>query len=174
MQNLNDEKWQNIKDYEGLYQVSTLGRVKSLGRRTRWGFIHRDLILKPNLDNYGYAYVNLYNGTKRKSIKVHRLVAITFIANPHNKPQVNHKDGIKIKNEVTNLEWATQIENITHRQTVLNIHYRGDDVNTAKLIEKSVLHIRNSKKSLCQLAEKYHVCKSTIHRIKNRETWKHI
>lgn len=100
------ECWKDVKDYEGLYQVSTLGRVKSLPRNTTHG-----KILKSIVDKDGYLYVNLYNNGYRKKMKIHRLVAQAFIPNPQNKPEVNHIDENKQNNMVENLEWLTSKEN---------------------------------------------------------------
>ena len=98
------------KDYEGLYQVSNLGRAKSLDRYVK-GKGHslkfkKGRILKPMKDNNGYLKVRLCNGEKSKTFNLHRLVAEAFIDNPDNLPQVNHKDENKANNVVTNLEWC--------------------------------------------------------------------
>ena len=101
------EEWKDIKGYEGLYQVSNLGRVKSL----KFG---KERILKTGVDRYGYISVNLYKNNKRKLCKVHRLVAEAFIPNLENKPEVNHLDEDKTNNMVSNLEWCTRNENVNH------------------------------------------------------------
>ena len=104
------EVWKDIKDYEGLYQVSNLGRIKSLSRfhYTGWGknkgYIKKEKILKPRYDKKGYQMVVLYKNGIGKNFKVHRLVAEAFIPNPNNLPQINHKDEIKRNNIFTNLE----------------------------------------------------------------------
>ena len=98
------EIWKDIDGYEGLYQVSNKGHVKSL----KWG---KERILRPVIDRYGYYYIMLYNDSVRKHFKLHRLVAQAFIPNPENKPQVNHKDENKLNNCVNNLEWSTAKEN---------------------------------------------------------------
>lgn len=101
------EIWKDIKDFEGLYQVSSCGRVKSL-RDNKGNY--REKLLKLILCK-GYLYVNLLKDGKQKSYKVHRLVAEAFIPNTLNKPTVNHKDEIKTNNCVENLEWMTIREN---------------------------------------------------------------
>ena len=100
------EIWKNIPNYEGLYQVSNLGRVKSFRKCTKHRF-ESEYILKPSVSNSGYAQVTLYDNTVRRKFLVHKLVAEAFIPNPNNYPQVNHKDENPLNNEVTNLEWCT-------------------------------------------------------------------
>lgn len=99
------EIWKNIEGYEGLYQVSDQGRVKSL----KYG---KERILKPKLLKTGYLYVSLSKGKTIRQYSVHRLVALAFIPNPDNKPQVNHKSEQKWLNTVYNLEWTTAKENM--------------------------------------------------------------
>ena len=101
------EVWRDIEGYEGLYQVSDQGRVKSLGRK--WSKSERTL--KPVVRHDGYVVVNLYSGGERKMFKVHRLVCEAFHENPDNKPQVNHINEDKADNRACNLEWATAREN---------------------------------------------------------------
>ena len=98
------EEWRDIKGYEGLYQISNLGRIKSL--KDNHGK-YREKILKPGNSN-GYFYVDLCKNSKGKLFKIHRLVAIHFIENPNNYPEVNHKDENSTNNCVDNLEWCTR------------------------------------------------------------------
>ena len=100
------EIWKDIKGYEGLYQVSNLGKVKSLKKHQK--------ILKLSDNGRGYMFVGLSKNNKRKNKNVHRLVAETFISNYDNLLQVNHKDGNKNNNSVDNLEWVTQKQNLQH------------------------------------------------------------
>ena len=101
-----EEIWCPIKGFEGLYEVSDKGRVRSL----KFG---KERILKPGR-NTGYLLVCLYKNGEKKWCKVHRLVAKTFIPNPDNLPEVNHKDEDKENNSVQNLEWCDQKYNINY------------------------------------------------------------
>ncbi len=108
-----NEEWRDIAGFEGLYQVSSLGRILRLPRMTSDGR-HLSAQLRAQSVETQYAQVELYKEGKGKMCLVHRLVAQAFIPNPENKPTVNHKDGNKLNNTVSNLEWATQQENNQH------------------------------------------------------------
>lgn len=108
---MNKEIWKDIPDYEGLYQVSSLGNVKSLKRETNNQSCKEDKILKLRLHKNGYYCIVLYKNHKSKELLVHRLVAKTFIKNKNNLPCVNHIDGNKQNNCVSNLEWCTASHN---------------------------------------------------------------
>ena len=108
------ETWKNIKGYEGLYQVSNMGRVKSLERKVRHGRTVKERILKPYMDRGGYLLVRLCAGGKKKTLKVHRLVCEAFHDNPDNKSDVNHINEDKTDNRASNLEWSTRRENLNH------------------------------------------------------------
>lgn len=104
------EKWRPVKDYEGLYEVSDLGRVRSVAHKLWNGkgyFVTQTKIIKPRKKCWGYMSVALSKNGKAKEFKVHRLVAEMFIPNPHKFPQINHKDECKTNNKVSNLEWCT-------------------------------------------------------------------
>ena len=104
------EIWRDIKDYEGLYQVSNLGRVKSLNYNHTG--VERILSAGKHID--GYPQVNLYKGGKVKMCLVHHLVARAFIPNPYGLTEVNHKDEDKTNNVETNLEWCDHKYNINY------------------------------------------------------------
>lgn len=126
-----EEYWKDIVGYEGLYQVSNFGRVKSLERKSH-RLINGGVVTYPEkiktLETVrsGYKRVNLYRDGKLKKYLVHRLVAFTFLGKPaHDEMQVNHKNGITSDNNVENLEWVTIRENANHKSTVLNKKPRG-------------------------------------------------
>lgn len=98
------ENWKPIAGYEGIYEVSDQGRVKSL----KFG---KEMILKPIKETGGYLRVNLFKEGNRKQTNIHRLVAEAFIPNPNNLETVNHKDEVKTNNVVSNLEWMSQRDN---------------------------------------------------------------
>lgn len=102
-----DEVWVDVTGYEGLYQVSNLGRVKSFGATSRQGWQLKERILKQTVEPKGYAKVGIRKDGKLKTVRVHRLVAEAFIPNPYEFPEVNHKDENKANNRVENLEWCS-------------------------------------------------------------------
>lgn len=107
---MEEEIWKDINGYEGLYQVSNFGRVKSCERIDANNHPIHEKILKQSKCQ-GYLCVNLYKNGVRKMVKVHRLVALAFIPNPYHKPEVGHKDETRDNNRVDNLEWVTTKEN---------------------------------------------------------------
>ena len=113
------EIWKDIKGYEGLYQVSNLGKV---ARQTKTKGLH---YLKGYINHKGYLKVHLMKERKYQTFRVHRLVGLAFIPNPLNKPQINHKDGNKLNNSVDNLEWVTNEENYEHA-IKLNLVYHKE------------------------------------------------
>lgn len=115
-----EELWKDVAGYEGLYQVSNLGRVKSLGRIASNGkgaYVVKSRILLTYLDFGKYQCVKLSRNGKAKQHKVHRLVAEAFISNPNKLPCVNHKDENRQNNNVNNLEWCTHQYNNTYGTT---------------------------------------------------------
>ena len=168
------EIWKPIEGYKGKYEVSNLGRIKSLC----WG---RVKILKKHLSKHGYVVTYLSINTLVKTIKVHRLVAQAFIPNPDNKPCVNHIDSIRTNNNVNNLEWCTWKENTRHSSKKGRmLGPRGEKSHKTKLTIKDVLDIRHqfktnkSRKITNKLALHYNISKSSAWQIINRKTWKHV
>ena len=137
------EEWRDIAGYEGLYQVSNLGRVKSLENE----FSKKQKIRKLTRRKNGYLKLQLHKNGVKKTIEVHRLVAEAFIPNPDNKPQVNHKNCNREDNRLENLEWCTIKENVTYILTVVNRtntyiknHYKNNEkiINLVNELEKEI------------------------------------
>lgn len=163
------EKWIGISGYESIYLVSSLGRIKSLPR----GKKRSDKILK-NVFNKHYEQVDLcQNGTIKRYL-VHRLVAISFIPNPENKPQVNHINGIKTDNRVENLEWVTRSENQLHSIMSGLRSARGIKNSGAKITEQQAMLIFKDERKYKEISEEYGLKISSICAIKRGDSWNHI
>lgn len=118
IKNLPGEYWADVLGYEGFYKISNKGRVKSLYRLVESpirGMVPRySNVLKQHINPYGYLCTQLHKNGKHQNFRIHRLIALAFIPNPENKETINHKDGNKLNNEISNLEWATRAENTRH------------------------------------------------------------
>lgn len=164
---LPDGIWSDLSYIAEGYQISNMGRVKSMQRKGKIG----DKILKPYDNTFGYLHIDIGNCTK----KVHRLVATAFIPNPENKKYVNHKKGIKYDNRATELEWSTFPENMQHAfRTGLMNNRQGENNNFSKLTDIEVLDIFSSTETQSNLSKKYKVSIATISDIKNMKIWEHI
>lgn len=140
------EIWKDIKGYEGLYQVSNTGKIKSLERLRRNHSktqLVEEKIKNARKDPQGYLMLDLYKDNKPKTIRVHRLVAETFISNPDEKDTVNHIDGNKENNDISNLEWSTFEEQ--------NNHFYKNNLKSQESIDKSIkaMNKASSKKTKC-------------------------
>ena len=176
--------WGDIPGYEGSYQVSSKGRVRSLTRSYdtgRFGWkkaVRKGCMCKTRADKKGYIRVILCKNGIQANLKIHRLVAMTFISNPTSKPEINHKDRCKGHNCVENLEWVSAFENNHHMwanggRTIA----RGSRSGASKLSEDDVISIRErlaSGEIGNRLAEEYSVNKGLISAIKLRKIWKHV
>lgn len=172
------EIWRDIEDYDELYQVSNFGRVRSwINNSNNRRKIPK--ILKSAKNKHGYLYVNLCKKGKQRVLRVHRLVAQAFIPNPENKPEINHINGIKTDNRVSNLEWITQKENIAHA-IKNNLIPLGELRYNAKLTNEQVKKIRQQYIPYSQefgthaLARKYAVSRKTIISIVHHKSYKNI
>lgn len=176
-----EEIWKDVQGYEGYYQVSNIGRVKSFSRKRIMPYggirVYPEKILNPNKNRYGYITTVLTKNSISKTFTVHRLVAKAFLPNPENKHQVNHINGIKTDNHLENLEWVNQSENQFHAfNNKLQISIKGEKHYASKLTEKQVLEIKygNFNISTYKIAKLYNVCQSAICSIKKNKTWKHL
>jgi hypothetical protein len=162
------EEWREIPGYEGFYWASSEGRIRNRFGKIRTLSNHRD----------GYLKISLSVRNAKTTGSVHRLVASAFIPNPENKPQINHKDGNKRNNIISNLEWSTSEENNNHAyETGLN-KCIGSNHHQSKLTESDVIEIREKysigNRSYSSLSEEYGVSKGTIAFIIRRVYWQHI
>lgn len=178
------EEWRGVVGYEGIYEVSNLGRVRSLDRiitQENYKRMRRGRILRQRYIFPGAATVFLSKEGKVKSRNVGRLVAIAFILNPVNKREVNHIDGNRNNNNMLNLEWVTPKENIFHAVRT-GLIKSGSDSYRSKLTEDIVKVIRKEYQksytksvfSMGFFAKKYSVSKGTIQDLLSRKTWKQI
>ena len=165
---INMEIWKEIKDYDGKYYVSNLGRIKSMPNKS-WS---TERILKPV--NQTYSFIDLCKDAKVKKLTIHRIVAIAFIENPLNKPEVNHINGNKHDNRVENLEWVTKSENQLHAIKSGLRTCKGIKNSQCKLNEKKVIDIYTSKMCTKDLSIKHNISMATICDIRNNRSWVHI
>lgn len=175
--------WKPVKGYEGIYEVSNDGRVKSLARLKECGHpgakqMTKERLLKIKADRMGYPRVKLSKNGVAKLIPLHRVVALSFVENPHNKPEVNHIDGDKTNNLPDNLEWATRSENLKHAfDKKLKCAIKGEENNKSKLKAEQVLKIRllrNEGVKLVDIADKFGVTAANVSEIVNFKTWKDV
>lgn len=122
------ELWKDIPGYEGKYQISNRGRVKSLPRNDKFCKRGHEIIMKVFVCGSGYQEVLLSKDDRRQPMLIHRMVAEAFVPKPTGKEEVNHKDGNKFNNDYTNLEWVTPKENIRHSYDVLDRKLNGRKV----------------------------------------------
>ena len=133
------EIWKDIPKYEGYYQVSNIGNVKSLERKDAIGRRVRETLLIANISKKGYARVRLYKNDTKMMYSVHRLVALAFIPTVKNKTEVNHIDENKLNNHVDNLEWCNRSENVNYgNRTVKMATTTGHAITDGTSIYRSV------------------------------------
>lgn len=170
------EIWKDISGYEGLYQVSNKGRVKSTGGRH--GGFSCDIILKSHFQK-GYHKLRLYKDNTWHNFLVHRLIAIAFIPNPYNKPYINHINGNRSDNRIENLEWCTQKENIVHAHLLNLCPIRnGESIGTSKLKEFEAIEVyklyHSKKYTNAQIAKMFNIDPTNVSTIGLRKSWKHL
>ena len=156
-------EWKDIVGYEGHYQVSNTGKIRSvdryikdrrLGKRFAKGYI-----LKPELSKNGYLYVNLNKDGKIKHCTVHRIVAQAFIPNPYNLPCVNHKDENRGNNNADNLEWITNIGNLKYS----NVWAKGVQNRRSYVGENNPFYGKqHSKEAKRKISERYKMRRKKI------------
>jgi len=178
------EEWRDIKGYEGRYQVSSLGLIKSISRLVEYvaGYTKsvKGRTMKLCVANNGYLQIALNRDNTEKNYTVHRIVAQTFIPNPDNLPCVLHNDDDPTNNCVSNLRWGTQQDNIDDR-TKRGRTSVGESRPCSKLTEREVLEIRQlfsstqgSSLSDRKVGKRYGVTGATIHKVRLGISWKYL
>ncbi len=179
MENLEGEEWKSVVGFDGIYEISNLGRIKALDRfvfnkangTNSWliGCIKK-------LDTKGkkYAQIGLARNGKYKKMLIHRLVAIAFIPNPLNLPEVNHKDHDKLNNRASNLEWVTRKKNaeLAKEHGKYMNHPKGENRHNSILTKDAVIHIRQKVLRNIDYCKLYGVKPSTVCCIQNPEKYK--
>lgn len=176
--------WKPVVGYEGLYEVSDTGLVKSLARLKQCGHKNskpqttKEKFLTIRTDRNGYKRAKLSKNGKAKLVLLHRIIAQAFIPNPKGLAEVNHIDGDKNNNVPNNLEWTTRSKNMKHAfENNLKIARKGEENNKSKLTTEDVKLIRTLRKqgyTLTTLAERFQVTPAAISAIANFKTWKEV
>lgn len=153
--NNTNEIWKDIPGYEGLYQASTVGLIRSIDRIDSNGRFHKGHIFKPSINNWGYQLLCLSKNGVHKTEYVHQLIARTFIPNPLNLPEVNHRDEDKLNNLLYNLEWVTPYENkvygtrlLKYTKKVLQFSLDGDFIQEWQSVSDITTQLNFSKTTL--------------------------
>lgn len=179
---MNKEEWRDIPGYEGSYQASSRGRIRSLGRYVMNGknseMLRKGGIIKHVIYKKGYVRVKLSRNSEVITYLVHRLVLTVFDRPPKEGEDCNHKDGNKQNNFIGNLEWCTRKQNCDHRDNVLGKHKRGERCNWSTLTETQAIKIKDllkeGKLTQQQIAKMFNVGRNAIWHIKTGKTWKHL
>lgn len=177
------ETWKKIPKLNNEYEVSNTGKIRSVDgfvvRSNGKPYFRKSKQLKTYIPTNGYEQGAASVNKKLQNYKIHRLVAEAFIPNPLNKEEVNHIDGNKLNNNVSNLEWCTRQENIAHSiENKLQTPFKGEEVGNSILKEADVLYIRQNYKPRIltrkSLAEMFGVKECTIKDVLSRRSWKHL
>lgn len=170
------ESWKGIKGYEGKYQISSLGRVRSVGRcvqvstkKRTYTMYLQERILSPEIGSGGYHHVGLCLDGKGKTFRVHRLVLETFVGPCPKGKEARHKNGDPSKNALYNLAWGTKKENGLDKRR----HGTVKGINS-KLTQDDVRRIRNDTRTTLEIARTYGLSQPSISSIKHRRTWAHV
>jgi len=169
------EVWKPINGFKRFYEVSTHGQVRRIksASGTNKGRLH-----KPVIRN-GYQQVLLSCDNRLTLCWIHRLVATTFLEQPSDRYEVNHKDGNPLNNSLENLEWVTRSENMSHAYRIglrKPAPQKGEKNGSSKLTEDAVIQIREfaGKLTFSEMAKQFGVNRQTIYRVIHRKSWRHI
>lgn len=173
------EKWKPVQGYEGFYEVSNEGRVRSVDRyvkqRDKFMQLKKGKVLSPAKNRLGYMCVALSRENKLSARTIHRLVAIAFIKNPNGYKEINHIDGNKQNNNVENIEWSTRSKNINHAIKMgLLVHATGEKHHQSKFTDQQIKELREKydpQVPLREYAKEYNASISCISRIIRGDTY---
>lgn len=177
--------WKDITGYEGLYRIHEDGTIVAYAKEWNCGHgngsLRRDgeKVISPHKNQDGYLMVNLRKDRKVKLISVHRLIAITFIPNPENLPQVNHIDGVKTNNSIPNLEWCSSRDNLIHAiRTGLLVHKRGQENKCRAVSDEMALRVNEAymeEPNATEIGRKFKLSRYVVDDIVNRKgSYSHI
>lgn len=164
------EVWRKIDGFGDKYQISNHGNVRSFKR----GY---GKIMKPVKNRYGYLTIKLVYFDQKKRFYIHRLVTTYFLQNPENKSFVNHIDGNKKNNHLSNLEWCTNSENMIHADKIgLRNMPKGSKNHMAKLSENQIKEIKFNRSGIYQkdIAKEFNIARQTVSKILNGKLWSHV
>lgn len=172
------EEWRPVVGFEDGFEISSYGNVRSVDKMTRDGRFWKGREIKKHRAGQGYLRAVLCVDGKSHHLYIHRLVADAFIPNPDGKPEVNHKDGNKHNNIVSNLEWVTKSENGLHSYRELgrkpSRNTLGKPSPRRKFTDDQVRDIRKDTRYQRVIAEEYGVAQTTIGAIKRRKNYKYV
>lgn len=174
LSDLPNEEWRDIPNFKGLYKISNMGRVKKLILRNSTKEVPS--ILNPSPNTKGYLQVSLYKDNIPHCKRIHRLVGETFIPNPHNLPQLHHRNDVKADNRVENLMWVTNLENM--RLAFASGLFKNRKPSGRKLNERQVKEIRNlyatGQYSMKEISQLYNMGEAPIQAVIRYKTYKEI
>jgi len=166
------EVWKSIPGYEGYYEASSLGHIRSVARLDRLNRFCPSVDLKPQ-ENTGYQIVKLRRNSVLRDVKVHTLVLETFVCARPEGMEACHGNGVRTDNRLENLRWDTRVANARDKVMHGTQPY-GSRQHSSKLTESLIPEIRRSKLPSRMLAEKFGVSMTAISQARRRETWKHV
>ncbi|MCG7348905.1 NUMOD4 motif-containing HNH endonuclease [Sphingomonas sp. ACRSK] len=170
---MTSERWLPIAGYEGLYEVSDLGRVRSLDRRDSRGNQLAGTIRKLGVMKGGHLNVTLCKGGKQRTFYVHRLVLETFVGACPEGMEGLHGDGVPSNNRLANLRWGTSLENSADAERHGTVA-RGEANGRSRLTEKQVLAVRAAIGSHRSIAARFGISQGSVSRLKNKIDWRHL
>lgn len=174
---MTQEIWKKVPEWEDLYEVSNLGRVRSFDRKmlskSKYWRILKGKVLKIAQHYDGYCVVRLCRHPIQKDYFIHRLVAKAFLPNSENLKEVNHRNGLRNDNRLENLEWISPLQNVHYSRDILR-EGRPPGATLTVADVREILRLSKEGLSAREIAERFNVHAASIRRIKRGATWKHL